>query len=464
MSFDQLVQRAGVPVIRGEGNVSGYRDRRLDRKTLSQYLGGVARPEAVGVSLPPNVRVLEMTLNWPGLVVDTIESRLDVEGFLLSDGDDTDDDLWNWWQTNNLDLESNLLHREALGYGRGFIIVGNHPDDGVPAITVHSETGWAVRYDPRTREVVEAVRVYTDGGDTDWAAHYHPEGSDYYYKSSDRWVKDAGLSLVHDAGIPAVVPMVSRVSIEDMVGRSVMTDVLDLTDAASRTLTNAQLAQELLGAPLRGLFGVDAEDLEDADGNPVDSVDLYMGRLLTSENDQAKLVQLAGADLRNFTEVLQTYARQVSVLTGIPQHYLGLGSENPTSADAMRASENHLVRRVERFQRIYGESWEKAMRIALAMQGRPISAAERLETVWRDAATPTMAAKMDAAIKGKESGLYGPDTALKIAGFTDQERKRAADERLDPMSALGLTNRSTPSVTQDPQVSDDLGVMGVGGR
>ena len=95
MSFDQLVQRAGVPVIRGEGNASGYRDRRLDRKTLSQYLGGVARPEAVGVSLPPNVRVLEMTLNWPGLIVDTIESRLDVEGFLLSDGEDTDDDLWN---------------------------------------------------------------------------------------------------------------------------------------------------------------------------------------------------------------------------------------------------------------------------------------------------------------------------------------------------------------------------------
>ena len=461
MSFDQLVKEAGTPVQRGDAPTSSYRNRVLSREKFTTYLEGTARPEAVGLSLPPRVRVLEMTLNWPGLVVDTLESRLDVEGFLLAGQDSTDDDLWGWWQTNNLDLESTLLHREALAYGRGFIIVGNHPDEGVPAITVHSEVGWAVRYDPRTRNVVEAVRVYLDGDNRQWAAHYHPEGSDYYYKSTAGWwSKDSGLSLVHDAGVPAVVPMVSRVSIGDHVGRSVMTDVLDLTDAASRTLTNAQLAQELLGAPLRGLFGVDAEDLEDADGNPVDAVDLYMGRLLTSENENAKLAQLAGADLRNFTEVLQSYARQISVLTGIPQHYLGIGSENPVSADAMRASENHLVRRVERFQRIYGESWEKAMRIAMAMQGRPIADSDRLETVWRDAATPTMAAKMDAAIKGKESGLYGPDTALKMAGFSDQERKAAATERQDPMSTLGLGSPKP----QDPGVAEDLTAMGVGGR
>lgn len=452
MSFEKLREKAGVPPVR-HGRT---------REVLLTYQNGESRPDSIGVSLPPKTRVLELVLNWPGLVVNTVEARLDVEGFLLADGKDTDDTLWKWWQTNDLDLESSLLHRETLGLGRAFVIIGNHPDDGVPAITVHTELGMAVNMDPLTREVAEAVRTYKDANDTEWAAHYQPGQTDYYFKgASGTWVKDGSRTLRHKSPTPAVVPFVNRSRIGDLIGRSEMGDVLGLTDAACRTLTNMQLAQELLGAPLRGLFGVDDTDLEDVNGNPVNAVDLYMGRLLTSENADAKLMQLAGADLRNFTEVIQTYARQVSILTGIPQHYLGLGGENPTSADAMRASENQLVKRVERHQRGFGEAWERVMRVALAIQGRSVDRATRLETVWRDAATPTLASKMDAAIKGKEAGLYGPDTALKMAGFSLEERRAAGLERLDPMSGLGLGAANPP---KDPQVNRDLGAMGVGDR
>lgn len=452
MSFEKLQRKSAAPPPR-HGKT---------RDQLLAYMTGVSRPDSVGISLPPKTRVLELVLNWPGLVVNTVEARLDVEGFLLADGSDTDDQLWKWWQTNDLDLESSLLHSEVLGLGRAFAIIGNHPEDGIPAITVHTEVGMAVNMDPLTREVAEAVRSYKDGNDTEWAAHYQPGLTEYHYKSqAGIWVKDGSRTLRHGSQLPAVVPFVNRSRIGDHIGRSEMADVLGLTDAACRTLTNMQLAQELLGAPLRGLFGVDDTDLEDVNGNPVSAIDLYMGRLLTSENADAKLMQLAGADLRNFTEVIQTYARQVSILTGIPQHYLGLGGENPTSADAMRASENQLVKRVERHQRGFGEAWERVMRVALAVQGKKVDRATRLETVWRDAATPTLASKMDAAIKGKEAGLYGPDTALKMAGFSLEERKAAALERLDPMTELGLGASSPP---KDPQVNRDLGAMGVGGR
>lgn len=451
MSFETMREKAGAtPVRHGKS-----------RRELTAYLEGMSRPDSIGVSLPPKTRVLELVLNWPGLVVNTVEARLDVEGFLLADGTDTDDRLWKWWQTNDMDLESSLLHQEALALGRGFVIVGNHPEEGVPAITVHTEEGMAAAVDPLTREVAEAVRTYTDGADTKWAAHYLPGRTNYYYLSlSGRWVMDTSKTLQHTSQIPAVIPFVNRFRISDTIGRSEMADVLGLTDAACRTLTNMQLAQELLGAPLRGLFGVDDDDMEDSDGNPVDAIDLYMGRLLTSENDQAKLMQLAGADLRNFTEVLQTYARQVSILTGIPQHYLGLGADNPTSADAMRAAENQLVKRVERHQRVFGEAWEKVMRVAMAIQGEKIDRATRLETVWRDASTPTMAAKMDAAVKGKEAGLYGPDTALKMAGFSLEERKAAHLERLDPAMALGLGAKTPPS----QETAGTLEALGVGDR
>lgn len=96
----------------------------------------------------------------------------------------------------------------------------------------------------------------------------------------------------------------------------------------------------------------------------------------------------------------------------------------------------------------------------MAIQGKKIDRATRLETVWRDASTPTLAAKMDAAVKGKEAGLYGPDTALKMAGFSLEERKAAHLERLDPATALGLGAKTPPS-QEDAQT---LGAMGVGDR
>ena len=49
-------------------------------------------------------RVRQLVINWPRLVVDSLEERLDVEGFRLNDR--VDDRMWGWWQDNGLDLAS----------------------------------------------------------------------------------------------------------------------------------------------------------------------------------------------------------------------------------------------------------------------------------------------------------------------------------------------------------------------
>ena len=82
-------------------------------------------------------RVRQLVINWPRLVVDSLEERLDVEGFRL--GDDVDERVWQWWQANGLDLASQQAHVEALAMRRAFAIVGSNPDDrGTPLVTVES--------------------------------------------------------------------------------------------------------------------------------------------------------------------------------------------------------------------------------------------------------------------------------------------------------------------------------------
>ena len=48
------------------------------------YYEGRRRLDAIGVSLPSNVRVLEMPVRWPKLTVDVLVRSLVLEGFTMA--------------------------------------------------------------------------------------------------------------------------------------------------------------------------------------------------------------------------------------------------------------------------------------------------------------------------------------------------------------------------------------------
>src|SRR5699024_8725627 len=126
----------------------------------------------------------------------------------------------------------------------------------------------------------------------------------------------------------------------------------------------------------------------------------YYARIMAFEDPQGKAVQLQAAELQNFVNALQELTRQVAAYTGLPPQYLGNSSDNPASAEAIRASEARLVKTAERLAKMFGAAWEEAMRIGMLVMGQEItSEAYRMETLWRDPATPTYAAKADAASK-----------------------------------------------------------------
>src|SRR5687768_14397600 len=114
------------------------------------YYEGKLRLEALGLSLPPELRVLQTVVNWCFLVIEVMEERLDVEGFRLAGTDLLDERLWAWWQANNLDEESILGHTEALTQGRAYAVVGSNEDDvSTPLITVEEAASMAHEIDPR---------------------------------------------------------------------------------------------------------------------------------------------------------------------------------------------------------------------------------------------------------------------------------------------------------------------------
>jgi hypothetical protein len=348
-------------------------------------------------------RIQQVVIAWPMLVVDALEERLDVEGFRLPDEDSADDDLWRVWQENGCDEGSQLGHVDALTMRRGYIAVGsNEEDDATPIVTYESPLEVYADIDPRTRKGRAALRRWVDEEasilrtSTSYSTLYLPNAT--VFSEGTGW-KETGRDD-HNLGELPIVPIVNRARLSDQRGRSELTPILPLAHAANKLATDMMVAAEFVALPLRGIFGIGPDDLEDAAGNKVTALQAILGRLLTLPVLEGREFEFAAADLSNFHKSINQLAQLVASLAGLPPHYLGMATDNPPSADAIRSNEARLVKRAERRQRAFGGGHEQSMRLVRRIQsGEWDPRMRRLETIWRDASTPTIAQKADAALK-----------------------------------------------------------------
>jgi hypothetical protein len=378
-------------------------------RTLNDYYEGQQKLVQLGLAVPPALQGLVTLINWPRIAVDTVEHRLDVEGFRLPDSELADRRLWEVWQANGLDEESQLAHVDALALSRSYVAVSSpDPSRGegpFPLVTVESCLEMAHESDPRTRGMTAALKVTRD---QESLARVAETTETLYLRDSTIWyqsVPGSPRKVVnrddHNLGRPPVVALVNRARVADRKGVSEMRDVLPLTDAACRALTNAQVATEVLAVPTRWAAGIQASDFKDpATGAAVDTWKTYYAAIMATANGDAKFGQFDAANLGNFDVIVNLYAHLVSAVTGIPVRFFGVNSANPPSAEGIRADESRLVKNAERKQRSFGGPWESAMRLVLRfMDGEWDPQLANMETLWRDPATPTQAQAADAIVK-----------------------------------------------------------------
>lgn len=411
------------------------------------YFRGEQAIRQLGISIPPQLAGLRTVVGWPGIAVEAVEERLDIEGFRYPDQAGGDEDLWAIWQYANLDEESQLAHLDALIFGRSFVVVGSGDDDGEPPIiTVESPLDMAVDYDPRTRRIRAALRLFDYDGERAIQL-YLPDAT-----ITAKLAAGGDVEVIerddHRLGQVLVARIANRQRTHDRDGASEITsDVMSITDAACRTLIGTEVSREFYGAPQRYILGASESDFQAPDGTPKSAWETYIGRLLALERDDQGNVpqvgQFAAASPSPYVEVLNMYARLFASRIGLPPHYLGFTTDNPASADAIRSSEARLVKRAERKQRAFGGPWEQVMRLALLVRDGQVPApARRIETIWRDAATPTQAAQADATGKMVQAGIWVPDSdvTLERSGLTTGEIVRMKADRRRGRGAAALAD------------------------
>lgn len=404
------------------------------------YYNGNQLIRDLGISVPPQIRGLHTVVGWPATVVDTLDERLDVEGFRYASSSDGDDELWEIWQANNLDEESQLGHLDALIYGCAYVAVGSNDDQDYSLITVESPRHVAVIWDPRWRTITAALRIY--GGDEygrdRQATLYLPNvtisleaapGTGWAVENRDD----------HKLGVTPVARLANRQRTSERDGASEITSqVMSLTDAACRTLLGMEVAREFYAAPQRYILGASESAFQDAEGNAKSAWETYLGRVLALERDEngdlPTVGQFATYDPGAYGKVLAELRQELSACTRLPAYMLGETTQNPASADAIRSAENGLIRKAERRQRAFSGGWEDVMRLALRIQndGALPTAAQTIETLWASAATPTPGATSDAITKQIAAGAVPPtsDVTRERLGYSVIERQRLAiDDR-----------------------------------
>lgn len=443
---------------------------RLD--LANAYYGGENTVRSLGIAIPPQLAHLRAVIGWPGVIVDSLDERLDVEGFRYGPSSGADMDLWTEiWQPNNLDEESQLGHLDALIFGRSFVTVGAGDGAGdPPAICVESPRDMAVMFDPKTRKITVAFRIYGTFREL-LGTLYLPNQTVFVQQSPGGWqVTDRD---VHNLGQVPVVQLTNRSRTAERDGVSEITvAVASITDAACRTALGMEVAREFFAAPQRYILGASEDAFMNADGTKKNAWETYLGRVLALEgtDNGSGGVQLptVGAfpagDPTAFTGVLDAYAKVISSMTGLPSDYLGLETSIPASADAIRMGTDRLMQKVRRKQRAFGGGWECVMRLALLLQtGDVPDEAQSLETIWRNPEIPTPVATTQSIGQQVDTGIVPPtsDVVLGKLGYSaveiaqlDADREKDAGDQF--LAQLAHSMLATDART-DTTIATDLG-------
>lgn len=408
------------------------------------YYDGEQPMRNLGIAIPPELEALRAAAGWPGIVVDTIDERLAVEGFRMGTSADADTELWDIWCANHMERESRLAHLDALMYGRGYVMVGTD-DAGAPLITVESPVSMAAEFEVTTQRVTAALQAYEFYGD-EAAALYLPDQTVHLVRPQGRtWtVRERDQ---HNLGRCPVVMLANRARTRDRYGRSEITaELMSWTDMACRTLLRMEIAAEFFSSPQRYILGASESAFMEADGTPLDAWQTYIGRILALERDDEGNVPSVGtftaADPAPHVAQLTALTKMVAGRTGVPQHLLGFSADNPASAQGILAAESALDRRAESRQLALGPEWCEAQRLVLALlnDGKVPAEASRIEVLWKPPQTPTPLETSQAIVAQVGAGAIPAtsDVTLARLGYSAVERIRLAADRQKDAAQMAL--------------------------
>lgn len=393
----------------------------LDRYYEGRQALAFLAPEA---KLALGNRFGRMASNIPRLAVTALAERLRITGF-------SDPSIWADWIRCDMDQLSGVAHREALLLGDSYVWVWSD-QFGRPRVTVESAKQVAVLTDPGSRTIYAAIKRWEDPNRKTTEAVMLLPDVIVRLRANQQGAVANGFERVEEIANPlGVVPVVNLRNTDRILGdcgTSEVEDLKPLVDGLNKSLHDMMVSSEVAARPRRWATGVELveEPVLDGDGQEIGTTEVNPipegHRAMISENPDAKFGQLPAADLAAYEASVRVILGQVMAVSTLPAHYVGSFSDNPASADALRAAEASLTARAEARQQTFGRAWEQVAKLIVAVrEGRDPALIDDIRVQWCDAATRSVAQEADAVVKLYAAGLLPAPYALAKLGYPDDE-------------------------------------------
>lgn len=311
-----------------------------------------------GITIPPSLRNQYMAvLGWCAKAVDTLADRLVFDRF---DADNFD--LTEIYQRNNSDILFDSAVLSAMISSCAFIYIS--PDaDGYPRLQVIDGSNATGIMDPITNMLLEgyAVLKRNQDGVVITEAYFKP-GVTYYYTKGE-----SPRMIQNQAPYPLLVPIIYRPDARRPFGHSrISRACMYFQRYAKRTLERSDIAAEFYSFPQKYVLGTDP------DAEPLDKWKATIASMLeisSGENGEKPSVgQFSQASMSPYTDQLKTAAAGFAGETGLTLDDLGFVTDNPSSADAIKASHETLRVTARKAQRSLGVGFLNAGYLAACLR------------------------------------------------------------------------------------------------
>lgn len=295
------------------------------------------------ITMPPEFGFLKEVLGWCGKAADSIADRL-----IFRDFGEDNFAINEIFSMNNRDVLFDSAILSAAISSCCFIYISNDKN-GFPRLQVIDGSNATGIIDPITMMLKEgyAVLERDDNNSPIVEAYFTPGITQIIEKGKETY------KVTNEAEYPLLVPIIFRPDSIRPFGHSrISRACMSIQQAALRTLRRAEVSAEFYSFPQKYVTGLsqDAEEMEKWKA----TISSFLQFDKDEDGDKPELGQFSQQSMTPYTEQLRMLAGLFSGETGLTLDDLGFPSDNPSSAEAIKATHETLRLTARKAQRTFG--------------------------------------------------------------------------------------------------------------
>lgn len=333
-----------------------------EQKKIAKNISGV---------IPPEYQWVMPAFGWCATAVDSVADRLSFRGF---DPRKDGFGLNEIYALNNQDVifDSGML--SALITACSFIYVVRGAD-GFPKLQIIDGCNATGTLDPVTNMLKEGYAILeTDkNGQPTLEAYFTAEWTAYYRNCK------LEATVPNPAPFPQLVPLIHRPDAKRPFGHSLISRAcMSLQGSAARTIMRSEVAAEFYSFPQKYVTGLTVEREDEDEEEAADAQPSFDGKkanlssflwFTADENGNSpKLGQFQQQSMAPFHEQLKMIASAFAGESGLTIDDLGFATDNPSSADAIKAAHERLRLKTRKAQKNFCNGFRNAGFIAACIR------------------------------------------------------------------------------------------------